>query len=381
VKKLTLSGLVIVIILSSWTPVAQAQVPSLRFGIGSGVVMPDSILTLKGIGELPLAGWLSLRTNFEISSLFGVTILPVDWMAMVHFGENFRPYLGAGVGLLGMVSSFGTTVNFSYSAVGGLEMSLFGPSSSLFTQVKLRASGERTTYQLDLGMNFGTPPAFRPGPRIFRLEVPKIELGMTKTFREEPIISVLRGATAYTLNRSELQIGDLSIPFHISQLRWIYVLYGLTDGLQLGTAIPENFLRGPNFSGKFHAMHLPASRIDAAVPFSFDLSFDPFFISLGGGMAMSWKLRDGLTLHMGMHLWFSTLGGFGFPFLYASADVDILPNMKLLGELNLYSFLEDPLRLRIGGLMRLSFINLKLTATLVIPTFGSFLNANMFFRF
>lgn len=135
--------------------VGQAEVqigPFSRLGTGTGIVFPEAVYQLHLFGDLALTEPISLRTVFEISSLFGVFILPLDEMVIFRFGREPKPYLGVGIGLLMMRSSLGTRVNLSYSLVGGIEFSPW--SLPLFAQLKLRGSAGRLTFQLDTGVMF-----------------------------------------------------------------------------------------------------------------------------------------------------------------------------------------------------------------------------------
>lgn len=136
-------------------PIAQAEArigPFSRLGTGTGIVFPEAIYQLHLFGDLSLTESISLRTVFEISSLFGVFLLPFDEMVIFRFGQEPKPYFGVGMGLLMMRSSLGTVVNFSYSLVGGLEFTPW--SLPLFAQLKIRRAGDRVTLQLDTGVMF-----------------------------------------------------------------------------------------------------------------------------------------------------------------------------------------------------------------------------------
>ena len=141
----------IVLLTSIITSVAQAT-PKFQVGGGAGIVLPDVIYELKVLGDLSLSNLITLRTSLGLSSLFGVFILPLDETAIFQFGERLKFYFGVGAGVLMIKSSFGSTTNFSYSSVGGI---VFAPKYlSFFTQLKFRVSGERVTYQIDMGVIF-----------------------------------------------------------------------------------------------------------------------------------------------------------------------------------------------------------------------------------
>ena len=145
--------LILAILLASIpTLMIQAGYPSLRYGLGMGITIPDLISSFKGLAELSLP-FLTLRTSLDVSSLFGVLILSIDETAIVQFGRRLRPYLGVGVGLSVVKSAFGTTANPTANGVAGFEMRLGG--STLFAQLKVRTFAERgLTYNFDLGMIF-----------------------------------------------------------------------------------------------------------------------------------------------------------------------------------------------------------------------------------
>lgn len=145
-------GVGILLILFLTSPLEAAGL-SFHWGVGAGMVFPEfQAFALKGMGEISL-GWISFRTSVEFSSLFGVSIVPVDETVVVHFGRRIKPYLGLGGGLLMMQSKFGSTTDYSFNTLGGVKIKLGDPS--LFTQLKLRVSGKRgLTYQLDMGVLF-----------------------------------------------------------------------------------------------------------------------------------------------------------------------------------------------------------------------------------
>lgn len=132
---------------------AQAAGLSLHWGIGTGMIFPEfQAFTIKGLGEISM-GWMSFRTSLEFSSLFGVSIIPIDESVIIQLGYGIKPYFGLGGGILVIKSDFGSTTDFSFNTLGGVKIKM--GRSFLFTQLKLRASGKRgLTYQLDLGVIF-----------------------------------------------------------------------------------------------------------------------------------------------------------------------------------------------------------------------------------
>ena len=130
---------------------AEARIgPFSQLGTGTGIVFPEAVYQLHLFGDFSLTDSISLRTVFEISSLSGVFILPVDEMAIFRFGQEPKIYLGVGIGLLMLRSGLGTVVNLSYSLAGGIEFTPW--SLPLFAQLKIRRAGERVTFQLDTGV-------------------------------------------------------------------------------------------------------------------------------------------------------------------------------------------------------------------------------------
>lgn len=126
---------------------------SSRWGIGTGLIFSESqAFTLQGIGELSMR-LIHLRTSLEYSNLFGVSIFPIDGTLILELGRGLKPYVGVGGGILYITSNFGSFSEYTFNALGGVELRWGG--SSLFTQLKVRASGKRGfTYQLDIGALF-----------------------------------------------------------------------------------------------------------------------------------------------------------------------------------------------------------------------------------
>lgn len=132
---------------------AQAAGLSFHWGVGTGIILPESqAFPFKGLAEISI-GWMSFRTSFEFSSLFGVSLIPIDETILMQFEYGIRPYIGLGGGILIMQSSFGSTTEFTFNTLGGIKIRLW--PLFLFTQLKLRVSGKRgLTYQLDMGVIF-----------------------------------------------------------------------------------------------------------------------------------------------------------------------------------------------------------------------------------
>jgi len=199
-------------------------------------------------------------------------------------------------------------------------------------------------------------------------------------FQDRPITEGLYGFTAYPLNRGGVRIGNLTFPFHLSQLQWIYIDYGLTEDLQIGSALPANFLGNLNLLGKFRFLQLPLG-IELAIPFSIDLTLRPARrMVLGSGLILSWAM-EGLSYHSGLWLSFSKEERLKPSIFYVIIDLDPLPDTKLLIELDVYPKADNPLLIRLGELRRLSPLNLRVTATLVLPEGSNTLDAALFLRF
>ena len=199
-------------------------------------------------------------------------------------------------------------------------------------------------------------------------------------FEERPIIEGLWEFTAYTLRSGELRVGNLSLPFDPSQLRWLYLDFGLTDSLQLGTALPANALGVVNLIGKFRFLRSEKG-FALALPFRFDLVYRPGrdFL-LGTGMAMSWPL-EGLTLHGGFWFLLSREKRVQLSTMYAILDATVLPDTKLLMEVDLYPGEGDRLWIRLGTLRRVGAVHIRTAASVLVPGGENLLQLDLFFRF
>jgi len=205
--------------------------------------------------------------------------------------------------------------------------------------------------------------------------------GVAQTFQERPITAGLSEFTAYPLNGGSLQIGNLSFPFDSSQLRWLALDFGLTSNFQIGTALAANFLGRLNLLGKYRFLHLD-SGMDLALPFSLDVVLaPPRTLAFGTGAVLSWQLNESTSFHSGMWLAFTNEPRVGVSALYLIADVNLTPNAKLLFELDLYPLVADLVQISLGELQRFEFVNVRIAATLFLPTALNVLHADIFIRF
>lgn len=153
------------------------------------------------------------------------------------------------------------------------------------------------------------------------------------TFEQKPITRGICEDTAYTLNQGGLKLGDLSVPGQISQWKWVYLKYGLTEDLQVCTTIPQNFLGRPNFSAKYHLTSDVLGGADVAIPADMNIYVSPAVnLSLSSGLVASWKLNREFGFHSGANIWFSSYGTLS-PSAYVMTDYNILSNAKLISEL------------------------------------------------
>lgn len=78
------------------------------------------------------------------------------------------------------------------------------------------------------------------------------------------------------------------------------------------------------------------TNMDPAIPFGLHAYFEPFNISIDSEVAISWIINNGLNFHTGLCIWISSMRVFRVASLYVVMDENILPNLKLLGELDPY---------------------------------------------
>lgn len=152
---------------------------------------------------------------------------------------------------------------------------------------------------------------------------------------QEPITTGLNHPTAYTLNAGEWMLGGS-------------LIYGLTDGLQIGTYPLLNLLL-LNVFGKLQLAHVPAIRTDLALSSGFFLvspllsSVLPFLapvnaVSVGG--VASRKSSEKMTLHAGFNVItvnYSSVPLFsGSGPLFLGIDYKLSSAFRLLGSVSAF---------------------------------------------
>lgn len=144
--------------------------------------------------------------------------------------------------------------------------------------------------------------------------------------------------------------------------------YRITDQVQIGIDPILALLGQLNLGGK---LRIPfGSSLDIGIPFGVRLHPDLIGFALGTGAVLSLRLGGGLTFHGGVKL--GMVQQF-YVLPYAIADLDLLPNPKLVGEFGLI-----PVSVAVGVWLRaLPFLDVKLALTLV----PLFLSAGLYLRF
>jgi len=204
---------------------------------------------------------------------------------------------------------------------------------------------------------------------------------LAQTFPQRPLTEGLHQMTAHPLNGGEVRIGDLWLPFDVSQLKWLAIDYGLTSDLQLGTALPANFTGTLNLLAKYRLWHL-ASTLDFSIPFSFTLTLgEAHEVAFSSGLLFSGMFEENLGYHAGLWFLVSSAGGSGISSFYVITDLTLHPDAKLLVELDLYPGAVDSLQISIGELQRFGVVNLRFAATWALPSGANVLEAALFFRF
>jgi len=203
------------------------------------------------------------------------------------------------------------------------------------------------------------------------------------TFRQKPITRGVCEETAYTLDQGGLKIGDVSVPGSISQWKYAYIEYGLTNDLQVGTTLPQNFLGRANLSVKYRLPFRGPGRAALAIPANINFNLSPLGVSTHTGLTATWENKDSLNFHTGVNLWLVSYAyRFFNPSAYVAADYDLLSQVKVMGELNAHTFGEDFMSARVGGLLRVfDFINLKLSSSIDFPSGNMNAWASLFVRF
>lgn len=207
-----------------------------------------------------------------------------------------------------------------------------------------------------------------------------VAIGIGESFQEAPPTTGAYRATAYILHGGEWQIGagmtGLATFPQGNTLQGIEVdgtsfsvIYGVTQRFQVGIAYREQF-EAPfsvcSFSTKLDS---PLGvNTDLGVPFSvafYDIGYGSItFGELGSGTVLSLRVGSGFTLHGGIAFGFLRTGVFFQP--YGIVDFDVLPKVKLVGELGLM-----PMSVAVGMWLRpLDFLDLKLALKPVTLSFG-----------
>ena len=191
-------------------------------------------------------------------------------------------------------------------------------------------------------------------------------LGSTSLVLGAPFREVPPTIGAYTLRGGEWQMGaGFGLPL-ASPSYWVAsvsLAYGITHWFQAGIAMSYGVQPGPPpaymvYSG--HAkLRLPlGTNIELGIPFGFsfvDRGPGIEFGSARSGAVASMGMGAGLTLHGGADLGV-TKGGGWYARPYAIVDLDILPNLKLVGELRII-----PPSVTIGAWIRLlDFLDVQL---------------------
>ncbi|MGC8963741.1 MAG: hypothetical protein ACP5LK_07330 [Candidatus Bipolaricaulaceae bacterium] len=170
---------------------------------------------------------------------------------------------------------------------------------------------------------------------------------------------------AYTLRGGEWQIG-VGMGFLFLPMSYdasVSVAYGITSWFMAGIAVSHGVQPGPppaymsyDFSAK---LRLPlGSALDLGLPLGawfYDEGYGIAAGGLGSGAVLSLKMGAGLTVHGGAAV--GTVRAKGWYFQpYIIADFDLLPNLKLVGEVGLL-----PVSVAVGAWLRvLDFMDLKL---------------------
>lgn len=205
----------------------------------------------------------------------------------------------------------------------------------------------------------------------------------SSTFRVNPITKGIHEETAYTLGRGEWKVGDLTVPGSLSQWKHFYLNYGVSDNLQIGTTLAQNLLGRPNVSAKYHLPFDGPGGARLAVPARIELNISPLGVSTHTGLTASWNVNDRMDFHTGVDFWLVSYVYSAFnTSAYFGADYNLFSNMKVIGELDFYSFGQDFLTVGAGGLLRiLEFVNLRASYSSRLPSGGTQIGADLFFRF
>lgn len=115
-------------------------------------MMPDSLVSIKTFGDLPLMDILSFRASLDLASAFNVLFVPLEGLLLfpLKLSLGLEAYLGGGGGLTSIISTFGLKITSSYTLVGGVK--LYSTFLPLFFQLQVRGAGAHFIYQLDAGI-------------------------------------------------------------------------------------------------------------------------------------------------------------------------------------------------------------------------------------
>ena len=185
-------------------------------------------------------------------------------------------------------------------------------------------------------------------------------------FEGSVLTQVIYQATAYTLPAGVWELKGLSSLLPLG-LPWVSVSYGLTESLEVGTGLTADLMGLPNLGAKIALGETDTIALAFLPDIAFSVSDGRLYF--GSGVALS-SAMESLGVHAGTYV--QVLPEFSIS-PYAGADYNLMPNTKLLAELN---FL--PLRARLGLLLRaLNSLDLRGWASF----FPFSLGANLSLRF
>lgn len=120
-----------------------------------------------------------------------------------------------------------------------------------------------------------------------------------------------------------------------------------------------------------------------AVPARVELNISPLGVSTHTGLTASWNVNERMDFHTGVDFWLvSYVYSAVNTSAYFAADYNLFSNMKMIGEFDFYSFGQNFLTVRAGGLLRvLDFVNLRASSSLRLPSGGMQAGVDLFFRF
>ena len=177
------------------------------------------------------------------------------------------------------------------------------------------------------------------------------------------LTQVIYQATAYTLPAGVWELeGTFSLP--VVGLPWVSLSYGLTESLEVGTGLTADLMGLPNLGAKIALGETDTIAFAFLTDIAFSVSDGRLYF--GNGVALS-SVMESLGVHAGTYV--QVLPEFSIS-PYAGADYDLMPNTKLLAEVN---FL--PFRARFGLLLRaLNSLDLRGWASFFPFSFGASLS-------